>query len=104
MTHLFLYALAGSTRLAARRLTASGFSSIIAPSRPVKVSSAGSGGFRIADKPTTGWVQLIKWFAGGEGGIAGGGLLELDLGTAAQVAPLALVFSLKLLLSNLSFA
>lgn len=104
MTHLFLYTLASLTRLMAVSLTAWGFQSIIAPSRPLRASSTAPGGYRAADKTATGWVRIRNWFVNRGGGIAGGGVFELDLKTAAQVAPLAIVFSVKLLLSNISFA
>jgi hypothetical protein len=40
----------------------------------------------------------------GSGGIAGGGLFEFDVHIAKQVLPVAVVFIVKVLLSNFSFA
>jgi hypothetical protein len=48
--------------------------------------------------------SIGRWLSHGSGGIAGGGLFEFDVQTAKQVLPLAVVFVVKILLSNFSFA
>jgi len=48
--------------------------------------------------------SFARWLSNGSGGIAGGGLFEFDFQIAKQVLPLAVVFVVKVLLSNFSFA
>lgn len=52
----------------------------------------------------SGVARFLRWLSNGSGGIAGGGLFEFDYSTAKQVLPLAVVFVVRVLLSNFSFA
>ncbi len=101
LTHLTLYALAALTRWCSRPLKRWGLSAVTAPAWPLQSSGAPS---RSADKSNASLSRYLKSIVAGQGGIAGGGLLEFDLQTALQILPLAVIFSAKLLLSNLSFA
>lgn len=62
------------------------------------------GAFRAPAKQYSLPMKFARWMTNGSGGIAGGGLFEFDLKVAKQVLPLALVFCLKVVLSNFSFA
>jgi hypothetical protein len=48
--------------------------------------------------------SIGRWLSHGSGGIAGGGLFEFDMQVAKQVLPLAVVYVVRVLLSNFSFA
>lgn len=100
LTHLVLYAVASITRWFARPLTRWGFATVIAPARPLRSSHASRG----ADKSGPSLSRYLKRIVDGQGGIAGGGLLEFDTRTALQILPVAVVFFAKIVLSNRSFA
>jgi hypothetical protein len=67
-------------------------------------TAGGGGGGSVADKSASLVVHLASFLATGRGGIAGGGVFEFDTHTALQILPLAVVFLLGILLSQLSFA
>jgi hypothetical protein len=71
----------------------------VPPSQP---AAPQGGAFRGNKKP--GIYAFARWLSNGSGGIAGGGLFEFDWQIAKQVLPLAVVFIVKVLLSNFSFA
>jgi hypothetical protein len=52
----------------------------------------------------SGWIRFARWFAGGSGGIAGGGFLEFEWDVASKVLLLAGIYIGKIILSNLSYA
>ncbi|KAI9810793.1 MAG: hypothetical protein M1826_003453 [Phylliscum demangeonii] len=111
-THLLLLAVASLSRLAARPLTALGLSCMIAPARPLRTRSAAGAGERVRPAARNlhrhRTITARVWAGLGacvfQGGIAGGGPLELQWTTATQVLPLAVIYAAKVLLSNLSFA
>ncbi|KAI1603473.1 hypothetical protein A1F96_08286 [Pyrenophora tritici-repentis] len=76
-----------------------GFGAAVPPSQP---AAPQGGAFRGSRKP--GISAFARWLSNGSGGIAGGGLFEFDWQVAKQVLPLAVVFVVKVLLSNFSFA
>ena len=77
-----------------------GFGGAVAPAYPV---APAGGAFRGSRKQPS-ILNFGRWLANGQGGIAGGGLFEFDRKVARQVLPLAVIFVLKVLLSNFSFA
>ncbi|KAF1981568.1 hypothetical protein K402DRAFT_342135 [Aulographum hederae CBS 113979] len=89
ITHLLLLFTASFTRTVAAPFRKLGFHAAVAPAYPYSPSIKGK----------------ARWLrAGSSGGIAGGGILEFDLKVARQCLPLVIVFVLKLVLSNISFA
>jgi hypothetical protein len=86
------------TRLLATPLRKLGFSSWIAPSTP----PAGT----THVQPRKGFYKLNPFYIifSRTGGIAGAGLLDFDRGLALDVAPLAVVYVGKMVLSNISYA
>lgn len=101
ITHGFVLLSAYITRWASPLLTNAGLSGMVAPSRPLQSSQ--SPGFR--GQARRGALGIVsQWVSNWSGGIAGGGLFECDWQVARQVLPVAIIFVLKLLLSNLSFA
>ncbi|KAI9887715.1 MAG: hypothetical protein M1823_000464, partial [Watsoniomyces obsoletus] len=97
-THALFLLVAPLTRLAARPLTAAGLAVLIAPARPLRSPPSASSSRRSL------LGRICSWIVTGQGGIAGGGILEFDPKTAWQVLPLAMLFFLKVLVTNLSFA
>jgi hypothetical protein len=97
-THGYLILAANATRLLASPLRRLGLSSWIAPAHPAN--------------PTThlgsrkGFYALNPYYIifSKSGGIAGGGLLEFNRSIALDVAPLAVVYVGKVVLSNISYA
>ena len=68
------------------------------------MSSGNGRGTSTADGIGGSVIRFFNQVTNGQGGIAGGGLLEFELQTALLILPLAVVFFAKILLSNLSFA
>ncbi|KAF1956870.1 hypothetical protein CC80DRAFT_491743 [Byssothecium circinans] len=101
LTHIFVVAFTSLTRGFGTPLRRLGFGAAVAPAYPV--ASTG-GGFRNPVNQRSAIVRFGKWLTNGSGGIAGGGLFEFDWQVAKQVLPLAFVFSMKVVLSNFSFA
>ncbi|KAF2642620.1 hypothetical protein P280DRAFT_467946 [Massarina eburnea CBS 473.64] len=101
LTHTFLVAFASLTRGLGTPLRRLGFGAAVAPAYPVATTG---GGFRTPAKQRSTFMRFGNWLTNGSGGIAGGGLFEFDLQVAKQVLPLAFVFSMKVVLSNFSFA
>ncbi|KAM0123706.1 hypothetical protein ACHAP3_010919 [Botrytis cinerea] len=102
ITHGFLWLSAFLTRLASPVCVTAGLSSAVAPSTPLHNSS--SPGFRGEGKKRGLLSTLGRLSSASSGGIAGGGLFEFDYAVARQVLPLAIIFVVKLILSNISFA
>ena len=101
ITHFFLTLSAYITRWVSPWLVQAGLSGMVAPSRALQSSS--SPGFR--GQARKGLIGSIShWASTRSGGMAGGGFFEFDWQIAKQCLPLAVIFVLKLALSNLSFA
>ncbi|PQE30292.1 gdp-fucose transporter protein [Rutstroemia sp. NJR-2017a WRK4] len=102
ITHFYVWLSAFLTRLASPLCVSAGVSSMVAPSTPLQTSNAP--GFR-GDSKKPGMLSAFGRVASaGSGGIAGGGVFEFDKSVARAVFPLAVIFVVKLILSNLSFA
>lgn len=101
LTHVLLIGFSSLTRGLASPLRRLGLGAAIAPAIPVAPQG---GAFRNASTKKTGSARFLTWLSNGSGGIAGGGLFEFDYNTAKQVLPLAIIFVVKVLLSNFSFA
>ncbi|ESZ91950.1 hypothetical protein SBOR_7659 [Sclerotinia borealis F-4128] len=102
MTHGFIWLSAVLTRLASPVCITAGVSSAVAPSTPLQNSN--SPGFRGEGKKQGIYSTLGRLSSASSGGIAGGGFFEFDMAVARQVLPLAIVFVVKVILSNISFA
>lgn len=101
ITHFFVILSAYTTRWATPWLISAGFSGAISPSRPLQ--SLSSPGFRGQGK-SIGFLEAVKkWATTQSGGIAGGGFFEFEWPVVRQVLPLAIIFVLKVTLSNISF-
>ncbi|CAI6319041.1 unnamed protein product [Periconia digitata] len=101
LTHSFIIIFASITRGLASPLRTLGFGAAVAPARAFTPTN---GGYRAPNKPQSMLVRFGRWLTNGSGGIAGGGLFEFDWKVAKQVLPLAMTFSMKVVLSNFSFA
>ncbi|KAH7135759.1 hypothetical protein B0J11DRAFT_479712 [Dendryphion nanum] len=100
LTHILLVGFSSLTRVLNSPLRRIGFGAAVAPSYPV---APAGGAFRGSRKQPS-ILNFGRWLANGQGGIAGGGLFEFDRKVARQVLPLAIIFVVKVLLSNFSFA
>ncbi|KAF2468482.1 uncharacterized protein BDR25DRAFT_344220 [Lindgomyces ingoldianus] len=100
LTHILLIGFSGLTRALGGPLRRIGFGAAVAPAYP---TAPAGGAFRGSNKQPS-ILQFGRWLANGTGGIAGGGLFEFDKQVAKQVFPLAVIFVVKVLLSNFSFA
>lgn len=99
--HLLLWAFAGFTRLSSKYLANAGMASLVAPSYPITKPppiTYASRGQRIMPR----FISKLARKCGS--GIAGGGILEFDRSTARKCLLLAIVYVLKVLLSNVSYA
>ncbi|CAG8978450.1 hypothetical protein HYALB_00013278 [Hymenoscyphus albidus] len=102
-THFWIILSAYITRWVSPWLVSAGVSSMIAPSK--QLQSQSSQGFRGLQKNGDGLVaSVVRWTSSFSGGISGGGLFEFEWAVAKQVLPLAIIFVIKVALSNLSFA
>lgn len=102
MTHVLILGFASFTRGARSLFDVLGFSAAVAPSLPHARGKAPRP--PAASRPRS-TLRTIGYFLSSEsGGIAGGGIFEFDLKTAKQVLPVAIVFVVKIVLSNLSYA
>lgn len=99
ITHVLLIFISSLLRFLSNPLRFIGFGAAIPPSQP---AAPQGGAFRGSRKP--GISAFATWLSNGSGGIAGGGLFEFDWQIAKQVLPLAVVYGVKVLLSNFSFA
>ncbi|KNG49845.1 gdp-fucose transporter protein [Stemphylium lycopersici] len=99
ITHVLLVLVSSLLRFSANPLQFIGLAAAVPPSQP---AAPQGGAYRGSRKP--GISAFARWLSNGSGGIAGGGLFEFDLQVAKQVFPLAVVFVVKVLLSNYSFA
>lgn len=100
LTHIMLIGFSSLTRGLDRPLRWLGLGSAVAPSFPVAPQG---GTYRGGNKKHI-LRSIGRWLSHGSGGIAGGGLFELDWQVAKQVLPLTIVFVVKVVLSNFSFA
>jgi hypothetical protein len=100
LTHVLLIGFSSLTRGLASPLRRLGLGAAVAPAIPV----APHGGAFRNTSTKSGAARFLRWLSNGSGGIAGGGLFEFDYSIAKQVLPLAVVFVVKVLLSNFSFA
>ncbi|KAF3044387.1 hypothetical protein E8E12_010053 [Didymella heteroderae] len=100
LTHVLLIGFSSLTRALASPLRRLGLGAAVAPAIPVAPQG---GAFRNVSTKS-GAARFLRWLSNGSGGIAGGGLFEFDYTIAKQVLPLAVVFVVKVLLSNFSFA
>lgn len=100
LTHVLLVGFSSLTRGLGSPLRRLGFGAAVAPAIPVAPQG---GAFRNVNAKS-GIARFLRWLSNGSGGIAGGGLFEFDYSIAKQVLPLAVVFVIKVLLSNFSFA
>jgi len=102
LTHILLLGFASLTRALKSPLQRIGFGAAVAPGYPV---APVGGAYRNQNKPASNPVVAFgRWLSTGSGGIAGGGIFEFDKQVAKQVLPLAVIFMLKVVLSNYSFA
>ncbi|CAE7179982.1 hypothetical protein PTTW11_06691 [Pyrenophora teres f. teres] len=99
ITHILLILVSSLLRFSSNPLHFIGFGAAVPPSQP---AAPQGGAFRGSKKP--GISAFAHWLSNGSGGIAGGGLFEFDWQVAKQLLPLAVVFVVKVLLSNFSFA
>ncbi|CZS96927.1 hypothetical protein WAI453_010244 [Rhynchosporium graminicola] len=99
MTHWLILLSAYITRWVSPWLIAAGLSGGIAPSRPLQSQSPP--GIRGLGKNASFFSSITRSHTSG---IAGGGILEFDLQVVKTVIPCAIIFVLKVSLSNLSFA
>lgn len=99
ITHVLLILVSSLLRFLTRALHFIGFGAAVPPSQPAAPTG---GAYRGSRKP--GISAFARWLSNGSGGIAGGGLFEFDWHIAKQVLPLCVVFIMKVLLSNFSFA
>lgn len=99
ITHVLLILVSSLVRFMSNPLRFIGFAAAIPPSQP---AAPQGGAFRGGRKP--GLSAFATWLSNGSGGVAGGGLFEFDWQIAKQVLPLAVVYAVKVLLSNFSFA
>ena len=100
LTHILLIGFSSLTRALDRPLRWLGLGPAVAPSFPVAPQG---GAYRGGNKKHI-LRSIGRWLSHGSGGIAGGGLFEFDWQVAKQVLPLTVVFIVKVLLSNFSFA
>ncbi|KAJ4381578.1 hypothetical protein N0V86_002942 [Didymella sp. IMI 355093] len=100
LTHVLLVGFSSLTRGLGSPLRRLGLGAAVAPAIPVAPQG---GAFRNVSTKS-GSAKFLRWLSNGSGGIAGGGLFEFDYSIAKQVLPLAVVFVVKVLLSNFSFA
>lgn len=100
LTHLLLIAFSSLSRGLGSPLRRLGLGAAVAPAIPV----APQGGAFRNTGTKSGVASFLRWLTIRSGGIAGAGLFEFDYTIAKQVLPLALVFVVKVLLSNFSFA
>ncbi|KAF1831527.1 hypothetical protein BDW02DRAFT_571922 [Decorospora gaudefroyi] len=99
ITHILLVLVSSLLRFSSNPLHFIGFGVAVPPSQP---AAPQGGAFRGSRK--RGIYAFARWLSNGSGGIAGGGLFEFDWQIARHVLPLAVVFVVKVLLSNFSFA
>ncbi|PNS15051.1 hypothetical protein CAC42_2280 [Sphaceloma murrayae] len=103
IAHVLILGFASLTRGLSALFNFLGLAAVVAPSEaytPGNRPSRYSGGQRHRSV-----MQNIKaWLTHGSGGIAGGGLFEFQGRTVRHVLPVAFVFTLKVVLSNLSYA
>jgi hypothetical protein len=100
LTHILLIGFSSLTRGLDRPFRQLGLGPAVAPAFPIAPQG---GAYRGGNKKHI-LRSIGLWLSHGSGGIAGGGLFEFDTQIAKQVLPLSIVFVVKILLSNFSFA
>ncbi|GAM89864.1 hypothetical protein ANO11243_079040 [Dothideomycetidae sp. 11243] len=103
ITHIFILGFASLTRGLSGVFDLLGLGAVVAPStaqaRGLKPSKY------VGGQRNRSYLRNISfWLTHGSGGISGGGLFEFDMMTAKHVLPVAVVFVVKVVLSNLSYA
>jgi hypothetical protein len=100
ITHILLIGFSSLTRALDRPFRWLGLGPAVAPAFPVAPQG---GAYRGSNKKHV-LRSIGRWLSHGSGGIAGGGLFEFDVQIARKVLPLAVIFVVKIVLSNFSFA
>ncbi|KAL6712154.1 hypothetical protein ACN47E_000031 [Coniothyrium glycines] len=99
ITHALLILVSSLLRFFGNAMRSIGFGAAVPPSQP---AAPRGGALRASRRP--GIAAFAHWLANGSGGIAGGGLFEFDWPVAKQVLPLAVIYMVRVLLSNYSFS
>ena len=97
-THGWLVVLASLTRLLATPLRRLGLTSCIAPAYPASNTT------HLTPRKGIHKLNPLYIVFSKTGGIAGGGFLDFDRAIAMDVAPLAVIYVGKAVLSNISYA
>jgi hypothetical protein len=100
--HLFLIMFANITRLFGRYFAMAGLAGIVAPAYALPAPPSTT--YRSQGRKSRIFRLLSKVVGNGSGGIAGGGIFEFNRGVARQTLLLSVVYVLKVLLSNISYA
>lgn len=98
--HLFLWALSSFTRLASSQITDAGLGVIIAPSHAANEPPPTSSKYR---RPKY-IPRFLHRYTRLSTGIAGAGIFEFERAVVKAVYPLAVVYTLMVLLSNMAYA
>lgn len=103
ITHLLILGFASLTRGLSRPLNKLGLGYVVAPSEAYTRGSRPTR-YRGGLRHKSAWANIMRWLTHGSGGVAGGGLFEWQWQTAKHLLPVAVVFTAKIVLSNLSYA
>lgn len=103
IAHILILAFASLTRGLESLFNLLGLGALVAPSHAYTRGNRGSR-YKGGQRHRSAMQNISEWLSHSSGGIAGGGLFEFQGRTVRHVLPVALVFSLKVVLSNLSYA
>ncbi|TKX24828.1 GDP-fucose transmembrane transporter-like protein [Elsinoe australis] len=103
IAHLLILAFASLTRGLESLFNLLGLGALVAPSHAYTRGNRGAR-YKGGQRHRSAMQNISEWLSHSSGGIAGGGLFEFQGRTVRHVLPVALVFSLKVVLSNLSYA
>ena len=103
MTHVLVLGFASLTRGLEYPFNLLGVGAVVAPSHAYTKGNHPSR-YRGGHRSKSVLRNIQDWLIHGSGGIAGGGLFEFQTKTAMHVLPVAVVYTAKVLLSNLSYA
>ncbi|KAL1306082.1 hypothetical protein AAFC00_004202 [Neodothiora populina] len=103
ITHLLLLALASLTRGLQAPLNKVGLGCIVAPPQAYSKGTRGTR-YRGGSRHKSAWTNIVRWFTHGSGGISGGGLFEWQTQAVRHVLPVAIIFTFRIILSNISYA
>ncbi|KAG8629149.1 hypothetical protein KVT40_003014 [Elsinoe batatas] len=101
--HIFILGFASLTRGLSSFFNLLGLGAVVAPSRAYSRGDRAAR-YKGGQRHRSVMRNIGDWLTHGSGGIAGGGLFEFEGRTVRHVLPVAVVFSLKVVLSNLSYA